>query len=152
MNIAVSLLLLALAAVQDPEADRLKKEMQKLKVDNEVLSRQLEVYAAQMKELRESLSKLGAGKGAADDLAREEQLKAAVKAAFAEAEAKQLALAKKGPAVYSGGMRVPTRCRSLSTLRGRSMWRRSPEQRKARWPRWPTRSVSSSSPSEPITA
>src|SRR4029450_8983809 len=52
----LSTLLLSQAA-QDSEADRLRKEAEKLRADNAVVLRQLEVLAAQVKELNEKLAK-----------------------------------------------------------------------------------------------
>src|SRR5262249_23591799 len=42
---------------QDAETDRLKKEMEKLKADNEVLLRQLQVTQAQLRETNEKFEK-----------------------------------------------------------------------------------------------
>src|SRR5207247_1486340 len=65
MKLLAAFLILAAAArpalAQDPETDRLKREVEKLKTDNAVLLRQLEVVAAQMKELNEKSAKKADG-------------------------------------------------------------------------------------------
>src|SRR5438046_241996 len=65
MKLLAAFLILATAArplfAQDPETDRLKREMEKLKTDNAVLLRQVEVTAAQIKELNEKLVKKADG-------------------------------------------------------------------------------------------
>ena len=48
---------LAVQTAQDPEADRLRKEAEKLRADHAVVLRQLEVLAAQVKELNDKLAK-----------------------------------------------------------------------------------------------
>jgi antitoxin (DNA-binding transcriptional repressor) of toxin-antitoxin stability system len=89
MTLLAPVFLLLAALAQDPEAERLKKEVDRLKTDNEVLLRQI-------KELSEKMSKLEGPKATAD-LLREEQLKQAVRAAFQEAELKAMSGAKPSP-------------------------------------------------------
>jgi hypothetical protein len=65
---------LAVQTPQDPETDRLRKEVEKLKADNAVALRQLEVFMAQIQELNDRLAraqkgkKPAAGAGAGDAL------------------------------------------------------------------------------------
>jgi hypothetical protein len=77
MTLLAPVLLFLAAFSQDPETDRLKKEMEKLKADNAELLRQIAVYAVQMKELNESVTKLqGAREKKSDvELTREEMIR-----------------------------------------------------------------------------
>jgi hypothetical protein len=89
MTLLAPVLFVLAALAQDPEAERLKKEVDKLKADNEVLIRLIQ-------ELNDKMSKLEGAKEPkpAADLLREEQLKQAVKSAFLEAELKAMKAAK----------------------------------------------------------
>ena len=71
-TIALTLLLSALPVLtQEPETERLRKDVERLKADNDVLSRQLDLYMAYLRDFSTRLSKEKLEKGAADRLAQD---------------------------------------------------------------------------------